>query len=851
VLKKLIVGLVAAVLGLAWSGSALAYFHLWRINEIYSNADGTVQFLELNCASPSCSSETVATAAPITITPAGGGSNHVFNFPTNLVPPNFPAPPALNQKLLLATQGFANLGVVTPNFIIPDGFLFINGGTINFGGFDIVPYSALPTDGVLSVSRAGVTATNSPTNFAGATGSVTPPADATPDAFSFTPVTGAALSAGVESNAITVAGINTAATISITGGEYSINSGSYTAAAGTVANGNTVKVRLTASASPGALASATLTIGGVSAAFDVTTAAPDTTAPTVPGSLTATAVSSSQIDLAWAASSDAVGVTAYHVFRDGVQIQTLGSATLAYNDTGLAPSTLYNYGVRACDAAGNCSAQATAPATTQAPPDTQAPTVPGSFTATPVSSSKVDLAWTASSDAVGVAAYHVFRGGVQIATLGSATLSFSDSGLTAATLYNYGVRACDAAGNCSVEANASATTLAPGMVIGSGARAQFEGFRDGPAADTFIDFNSTPVGALTTQIGGLTFQSNIDTAGNPFGPIEAYVSTAPQCTVRCIVGTPFAGGSDDGRVGYQILFATPQRRAGLQRIWNAQTVTRFYNESNQLLAEHVGSGFVGFIAVGSDSPTQWVKRIQVDGLIDPGDMITRQVGYSDDLFFGSAAVGPTFTADLELGFNLISNSLDITLNVPATFGNQDAPVAGVTENVVTLWKWNAVDGRWAFYSPQLSAAAIASFASSKGYDVLSTINPGEGYWVNALNAVTLPAQTGAPYNWTPATFAILPSGFNLIAHTDERTPSEFNIDVSPTPPAPGTVPTTNFLTLWVWDAAAAKWYFYSPLLESSGGLAAVKAHADSHFYLHFQDDNKKIGLGVGFWVNRP
>ena len=39
--------------------------------------------------------------------------------------------------------------------------------------------------------------------------------------------------------------------------------------------------------------------------------------------------------------------------------------------------------------------------------------------------------------------------------------------------------------------------------------------------------------------------------------------------------------------------------------------------------------------------------------------------------------------------------------------------------------------------------------------------------------------------------------------------------------------------------------------ESSGGLSAVKTYADNNFYLHFQDYNKQIEVGVGFWVNRP
>src|SRR5438552_2108896 len=100
----------------------------------------------------------------------------------------------------------------------------------------------------------------------------------------------------------------------------------------------------------------------------------DTTAPSVPTGLTAAAVSSSQINLSWTASTDNVGVSGYRVFRGGTQIAT--TSTTSYANTGLSPSTTYSYTVAAYDAAVNLSAQSSsASATTQAPPDTTPPTV--------------------------------------------------------------------------------------------------------------------------------------------------------------------------------------------------------------------------------------------------------------------------------------------------------------------------------------------------------------------------------------------------------------------------------------------------------------------------------------------
>jgi len=89
----------------------------------------------------------------------------------------------------------------------------------------------------------------------------------------------------------------------------------------------------------------------------------DTQAPSVPANLTASAVSSSQINLGWSASSDNVGVTGYALYRNGAFLKNVtGTST---SDTGLTASTSYSYSVRARDAAGNISgSSATVTATT-------------------------------------------------------------------------------------------------------------------------------------------------------------------------------------------------------------------------------------------------------------------------------------------------------------------------------------------------------------------------------------------------------------------------------------------------------------------------------------------------------
>lgn len=112
-----------------------------------------------------------------------------------------------------------------------------------------------------------------------------------------------------------------------------------------------------------------LLVGGC--AGGSSTPPPDTTPPSAPTNLTATAASASQINLAWTASTDNVGVTGYRVERcqsagcsNFAQIAT--SSGTSFNDTGLSASTSYSYRVRASDGAGNLSGYSnTASATTQ------------------------------------------------------------------------------------------------------------------------------------------------------------------------------------------------------------------------------------------------------------------------------------------------------------------------------------------------------------------------------------------------------------------------------------------------------------------------------------------------------
>lgn len=194
----------------------------------------------------------------------------------------------------------------------------------------------------------------------------------------------------------------------------------------------------------------------------------DTSAPTPPAGLSATSISTSQIDLAWSPSSDNRGVAAYAVERcQGVAcagFSFIGEAPgTTYSDGGLAEGTTYRYRVRARDASGNYSAYSGSVGAETI--DATAPGAPTTLVATAASETQVNLSWLAPSDNVGVTGYRIERcegtscsGFGQIASI--AGTSYPDTGRLAGRTYRYRVRAVDAAGNHSGYSNvATATTL--------------------------------------------------------------------------------------------------------------------------------------------------------------------------------------------------------------------------------------------------------------------------------------------------------------------------------------------------------------------------------------------------------
>ena len=183
--------------------------------------------------------------------------------------------------------------------------------------------------------------------------------------------------------------------------------------------------------------------------------------PSAPTGLSATAVSSSQINLSW---SDVANETGFKIERKTgsggtyAQIGTTGANVTTYSDTGLAAGTTYFYRVRATNASGDSSYSNETSATTVVSP----PNAPTGLAATATSSTQINLSWTDVANETG---FKIERktgaGGTysQIATVGAGIVSYSNTGLTANTNYYYRVRATNAGGDSPYSNEANATTL--------------------------------------------------------------------------------------------------------------------------------------------------------------------------------------------------------------------------------------------------------------------------------------------------------------------------------------------------------------------------------------------------------
>ena len=186
--------------------------------------------------------------------------------------------------------------------------------------------------------------------------------------------------------------------------------------------------------------------GGVSANTDVVSGTTNPNPPSAPSGLGATALSPTEIRLSWTDNSN--NETGFQIDRSPngssswTQIGTVGANVTTFNNTGLSPSTQYFYRVRSTNAGGNFGRIAGLPMRRRRQSRRRAPSA---LTTTTLSTTQIRLNWT--DNANNETGFQIDRsangttGWTQIATVGANVVTYTNTGLTAATTYFYRVRA--------------------------------------------------------------------------------------------------------------------------------------------------------------------------------------------------------------------------------------------------------------------------------------------------------------------------------------------------------------------------------------------------------------------------
>ena len=162
--------------GLCAFERAYGIFHRWEIRQIYSNTDGSVQYIKLFNPSPN---EEFVSGQTIFTHRDDGQDQRSYTFQSNL---DTGGESTAGRFMLLATGPIEG---VEPDFVIPENFLhveFEENATFDMEAMawgsphNIVTYDFIPTDGFRSLDRDGnIVDPATVANFAGDTAELTPP----------------------------------------------------------------------------------------------------------------------------------------------------------------------------------------------------------------------------------------------------------------------------------------------------------------------------------------------------------------------------------------------------------------------------------------------------------------------------------------------------------------------------------------------------------------------------------------------------------------------------------------------------------------------------------------------------
>jgi hypothetical protein len=513
-----------------------------------------------------------------------------------------------------------------------------------------------------------------------------------------------------------------------------------------------------------------------------------TTLPGSPTNFTATASSSSAIGLSWTAVIPPANCTisSYNVYGGTTASPTTLLATVtsgtAYTNTGLAPSTLYYYAVKAVDSNG---ASAAALAQTTTLPNTSCsavPSAPTNLTATPSSSSAIALSWNGVTPPANctISSYSVYGGTTAspttlIATLTSGT-TYTNTGLAASTTYYYLVKAVDAFGASGASNQASNTTLPASsgtsiVSIDAGGPGESD---SGGGDNTFVADEDFTGGGTYSVTNTITIPAGVSATA---APAAVYQSARQGASTYTIPGMTF-GASYNVRLHFAELYFSASGNREFNVAINGTTVLTNFDiyatananytavvEQFTATANPSGDIVIAFTNGAKDQPM--VNGIEIFGTPTGCSAVPAAPANFTATASSSSAIGLSWTA--------VTPPQNCSISSYSVFGgttaNPTTVIASVTSGTTyantglaasTLYYYvvKANDAYGASAGAQQSATTLP--ASSLGYVSIDAGGPGEsnsgggdnsfvadedysagGTTYSVSNAITIPASISA------------------------------------------------------------------------------------------------------------
>ncbi|MEN6349580.1 MAG: stalk domain-containing protein [Syntrophomonas sp.] len=223
---------------------------------------------------------------------------------------------------------------------------------------------------------------------------------------------------------------------------------------------------------PVPLVGGTIHVEQKSGVFSIIPSNPDK--PAAPTNLTATVISSTQVNLSW--KDNSTNETKFTIIRKSIGanevIASLAANVTSYQDKNLSPNTSYIYRVIAMNDAGDSlSGEATAKTKSDSYTDDSPPAAPSNLSATAISSSQINLSWQANTGAMGFVIKRKSAGDYEdIADLLPNVTSYQNKNLSPDTSYTYIVMAwnnCGKANSNEASAKTSSSSKLPNNSTGS------------------------------------------------------------------------------------------------------------------------------------------------------------------------------------------------------------------------------------------------------------------------------------------------------------------------------------------------------------------------------------------------